>query len=113
MRCGKRLLTTSPNSHQPHGFVLGTIFLGSHLWVSRVEVFAALYGAFGKNCIGTGYVFMLLFDTPFPGLKQHYNSVWHDTTPNWIQGFKRQQFQCGEPWVKEARTIKLACGVKT
>ena len=27
----------------------------------------------GKNCIGTGYVYMLLFDTPIPGLKQHYN----------------------------------------
>ena len=44
-----------------------------------------------KNCIGTGYVFMLLFDTPFPGLKQHYNSVWRDSTPNWIlDGFKFQ-----------------------
>ena len=44
-----------------------------------------------QNCIGTGYVFMLLFDTPFPGLKQHYNSVWRDSTPNWIlDGFKFQ-----------------------
>ena len=46
--------------------------------------------------------------------------VWRDSTPNWIlDGFKfqkRQQFQCGEPWVKEALVlliIKLACAVKT
>jgi hypothetical protein len=60
--------------YQPHGFVWGTIFFVSHsLWVSRVEVFMALYGAFCKNCIGTTNVFMLLFDTPFPGLIQHCN----------------------------------------
>ena len=59
---------------QPHGFVSGTYFFGSrNLWVSRVEVFTALYGAFGKKLHWDRYVFILLFDTPFPGLKQHYN----------------------------------------
>jgi len=36
--------------YQPHGFVWGTYVFGSHnLWVSRLEVFTALYGAFGKK----------------------------------------------------------------
>ena len=77
MPCGKGPLTPSPNSPAKaisHMVLFGEQFFSSHnLWVSRVELFAALYGAFGKNCAGTGYVFMLLFDTPFPGLKQHCN----------------------------------------
>ena len=87
-------------------FCLGNGFLGSrNLWVLSAEVFAALYGAFGKNCIGTRYVFMLLLDVPFPRLKQHYN--WYgDCIPKWIldafPSFKPQEFQCGESWVKEA-----------
>ena len=45
----------------------------------------------GKNCAGTGYVFMLQFDTPFPGLKTALQLVWRDSTHNWIlDGFKFQ-----------------------
>ena len=55
MPCGKARLTTSPNSTaKAISHMVGEhIFVGSNnLWVSRVEVFAALYGAFGTKCIG-------------------------------------------------------------
>ena len=59
-----------PANNIPQLTRLGNIhFLSHSLWASRVEVFMALYGAFCKNCIGTTNVFMLLFDTPLPGLK--------------------------------------------
>ena len=65
MPCGKGLLTTSPNS--PAKAISHMDFVwGTYFWGIPQLVFAALYGAFGKNCVGTGYVFMLLFDTPFP-----------------------------------------------
>jgi len=52
-------------------------FFWSHnLWVSRVEVFAALYGTMAQSALGTEHALLLylllLFDTPFPGLKRHY-----------------------------------------
>ena len=77
MPCGKGLLTTSPSS--PAKAISHMVLFGRYiLWIPEVVSivcgsFAASYGAFGKNGVGTGYVFMLLFDTTFPGLKQHYN----------------------------------------
>ena len=57
MPSGKTRLTTSANSPAKAishmGFVRRTYFFGSHnLKVSRVDVFAMLYGAFGTKCIG-------------------------------------------------------------
>jgi hypothetical protein len=50
----------SRKGYQPHGF--------DNSWVSRVEVFAMLYGAFAQSAPGTEYVMLLLlFDTPIPG----------------------------------------------
>ena len=69
MPCGKGLLTTSPNSPAKaisHMVLFGEhFFFGSHLWVSRVEVFAALYGAFGKTALGQGMCLCCCLIHPF------------------------------------------------
>ena len=82
MPCGKGLLTTSPNS--PTKAISHMVLFGEHMFLDpttcgyRVWKYSQRCMVhLAKNCIGTGYVFMLLFDTPFPGLKQHYN--WYGT----------------------------------
>ena len=71
-----------------------------------------LYGAFGTKCVGhrTGSrpMLLLLFDTPFPGLIQHYNWYGVIVLPfgfQMVSSFKREQFHCGEPRVKEALVL--------
>jgi hypothetical protein len=53
------------------------LFFGSrNLWISPVEVFAVLYGAFGTKCVGhIVCLLLLLFATPFLELKQHCHRV--------------------------------------
>ena len=97
MPCGKTRLTTSPNtpakalSHMD--FVWGTYFLGPlNLWVSRVEVFAVLYGAFGTKRIGhrVCVAFVAVWYT-LSWIETALQLVWRDSTPIWIlDGFKCQ-----------------------
>ena len=99
-------------------FCLGNGFLGSrNLWVLSAEVFAALYGAFGKNCIGTRYVFMLLLDVPCPRLKQHYNGMARLHSQMDSRRFlKFQASRVSMWWIMGeggSITIKLACRVQT
>ena len=122
----KTRLTTSPNSRAKAishmGFVWETYFLffldpttcGYRMWKHSQCCMAHL----AQSALGTEYaMLLLLFDTPFPGLKKHYNWFGVIVLPIgfWmVSGFKRQQFHCGEPRVKEALVQrKLVRGVKT
>ena len=121
MPCGKGLLTTSPNSPAKaisHVVLFGDLCFGSHnLWVSRVEVFAALYGAFGKKlhwdrvCVYVAVWYTLSW------IETALQLVWRDSTPNWIlDGFKFQASTVSVWWAMGeggSSTIKLACRVKT
>ena len=122
----KTRLTTSPNSRAKAishmGFVWETYFLfffGSHnLWVSHVEAFAVLYGAFGTKCIGhrVCHAFVAVWYT-LSWIEKALQLVWRDSTPNWIlDGFKLQASTVSHWWTTReggASTIELACGVKT
>ena len=117
MPCGKTRLTTSPNtpakalSHMD--FVWGTYFLGPlNLWVSRVEVFAVLYGTFGTKCIGhrVCHAFVAVLYT-LSWIENALHLVWCDSTSNLIlDGFKFQASTASLWWTTGeggASTIEL------
>ena len=120
MPCGKARLTTSPNSTaKAISHMVGEhIFVGStNLWVSRVEVFAALYGAF-RHKVHWAQSMPCLCCLIHPFLD--WNSiqlVWRDSIPNWVlDGFKFHVSTVSVWWTTGeggASPIELACGVKT
>ena len=122
MPCGKGLLTTSPNSPAKatsHMVLFGeqTPLWSHNLWVSRVGVFAALYGAFGKNCIGDRVCVYVAVWYTLSWIETALQLVWRDSTPNWIlDGFKFQASTVPVWWAMGEggpSTIQLACAVKT
>ena len=122
MPCGKGPLTPSPNSPAKaisHMVLFGEQFvlIPQLVGIACGSIRGVVWCIWQKLRWDRVCVYAAVWDTLswIETALQWYGAIAFPIGFLMVSNIKRQQFQCGEPWVKEALvlTIKLACAVKT